>query len=65
MSELATVGGVIVGSIRGRGEMKMAEEEVHRTATEARAASKPGVTRYVLAIGLALVILAYIVILLV
>ncbi|WP_046349629.1 hypothetical protein [Sphingomonas changbaiensis] len=42
--------------------MKMAEEEVHRTATEARAASKPGVVRYILAIGLALVILAFIVI---
>ena len=45
--------------------MKMAEDEIHRTATEARAASKPGVVRYILAIGLALVILAYIVILLV
>lgn len=45
--------------------MKMAEDEIHRTATEARGASKPGVVRYVLAIGLALVVLAYIVILLV
>ncbi|MBA2918146.1 MULTISPECIES: hypothetical protein [Sphingomonas] len=42
--------------------MKMAEEEVHRTSTEARAASKPGVVRYILAISLALVILAFIVI---
>ena len=42
--------------------MKMAEDEIQRTATEARAASKPGVVRYILAIGLALVILSFIVI---
>ena len=45
--------------------MKMADDDLHRTATEARGASKQGVVRYVLAISLALVILAYIVILLV
>ena len=43
----------------------MAEEEVHRTETQARAGSTPHVVRYVLAISLALVILAYVVILLV
>lgn len=43
----------------------MADEEVHRTATQSRGASKQGVVRYILAISLALVILAYIVILLV
>lgn len=45
--------------------MKMADNEVHRTATEARAGSKAGVVRYILAIALALLILSYIVILLV
>ena len=45
--------------------MKMADKEVHRSATEARGASKQGVVRYILAIGLALVILAFLVILLV
>ena len=43
----------------------MAEEEVHRTETQARAGSTPHIVRYVLAISLALVILAYVVILLV
>ncbi len=41
----------------------MADPEIHRTRTEARAGSAPRVMRYVLAISLALVILAYIVIL--
>lgn len=43
----------------------MADEDLHRTQTEARAGSTPHVVRYVLAISLALLILAYIVILLV
>ena len=41
----------------------MDEPEVHRTETEARAGSSPHVVRYVLAISLALLILAYFVIL--
>jgi len=45
--------------------MKMADDDLHRTATETRGASKQGVVRYILAISLALLILAYIVILLV
>lgn len=45
--------------------MKMADEDLHRTQTEARAGSTPHVVRYILAISLALLILAYIVILLV
>lgn len=43
----------------------MAEEEVHRTKTQARAGATPHVVRYILAISLALVILAYVVILLI
>ncbi|WP_302477356.1 hypothetical protein [Sphingomonas sp. ID1715] len=43
----------------------MADNDVHRTATEARGASKQGVVRYILAIALALVILAFLVITLV
>lgn len=43
----------------------MADEEVHRTGTESRGASKQGVVRYILAISLAILILAYIIILLV
>ena len=43
----------------------MAEEEVHRTETQARAGTTPHIVRYILAISLALVILAYIVILLI
>ena len=45
--------------------MIMPENEVHRTATEARGGSKAGVVRYILAAGLALVVLAYVVILLI
>jgi hypothetical protein len=41
----------------------MADPETHRTRTEARAGSTPHVVRYILAISLALLILAYIVIL--
>jgi hypothetical protein len=41
----------------------MADPELHRTRTEARAGSTPHIVRYILAISLALVILAYIVIL--
>ncbi len=41
----------------------MADEEVHRTDTEARAGSSPHIVRYILAISLALVILAFVVIL--
>ncbi len=43
----------------------MAEEEVHRTETQARAGATPHIVRYILAISLALVILAYVVILLI
>lgn len=43
----------------------MDDPEVHRTGTEARGASKQGVVRYILVISTALLILAYIVILLV
>lgn len=43
----------------------MAEEEIHRTETQARAGTTPHVVRYILAISLALVILAYVVILLI
>ena len=43
----------------------MADDELHRTQTEARAGSTPHIVRYILAISLALLILAYIVILLV
>ena len=43
----------------------MAEEEIHRTETQARAGSTPHIVRYILAISLALVILAYVVILLI
>lgn len=41
----------------------MADQEVHRNETEARAGSTPNIVRYILGISLALVILAYIVIL--
>lgn len=41
----------------------MADPELNRTRTEARAGSTPHIVRYILAISLALVILAYIVIL--
>jgi hypothetical protein len=41
----------------------MADPELHKTRTEARAGSTPHVVRYILAISLALLILAYIVIL--
>jgi hypothetical protein len=63
--EPAKVGGVIEFVTVAGAKRKMADDEQHRTATEARGASKQGVVRYVLAISLALVILAYIVILLV
>jgi Flp pilus assembly protein TadB len=43
----------------------MADDDLHRTRTEARAGSTPHVVRYILAISLALLILAYIVILVV
>jgi hypothetical protein len=43
----------------------MTEEDVHRTGNQARAGTTPHVVRYILAISLALVILAYIVILLI
>ena len=39
----------------------MADNEIHRTPTEARAASKPGVVRYVLAATLVLVIIGFII----
>jgi hypothetical protein len=42
----------------------MQDEEVHRTATEARAGTKSHVTRYVLAVSLLLVVGAFAVILL-
>ncbi|WP_293861268.1 hypothetical protein [Sphingomonas sp. SCN 67-18] len=38
----------------------MAEDEIHKTATEARAGTTPHVVRYVLAISLALVVIAFI-----
>ncbi|MFD1612528.1 hypothetical protein ACFSCW_12025 [Sphingomonas tabacisoli] len=38
----------------------MADDEIHRTATEARAASKPGVVRYILSAALVLVVLGFI-----
>ena len=41
----------------------MADDDLHRTRTETRAGSTPHVVRYILAISLALLILAYIVIL--
>ena len=41
------------------------EPQIHETATEARAGSTPGVTRYVLVIGLLLVIIIFAVIVLV
>jgi hypothetical protein len=41
--------------------MNMADNEVHRTATEARAASKPGVVRYILTAALFLVIIGFII----
>jgi hypothetical protein len=41
----------------------MADDDLHRTRTEARAGSTPHIVRYILAISLALLILAYIVIL--
>jgi hypothetical protein len=43
--------------------MNMGEDDVHRTETEARAGSSPHVVRYILAISLALLVLAYVVIL--
>jgi hypothetical protein len=45
--------------------MKMADDDLHRTQTEARAGSTPHIVRYILAISLALLILAYVVILLI
>jgi hypothetical protein len=39
----------------------MADNEIHRTPTEARAASKPGVVRYILATALTLVIIGFII----
>ncbi len=41
----------------------MTDPELHRTRTEARAGSTPHVARYVLAISLVLVIVAFIIIL--
>ena len=41
------------------------EPQIHETTTEARAGSTPGVTRYVLVIGLLLVIIIFAVIVLV
>jgi hypothetical protein len=41
----------------------MADDDLHRTRTEARAGSTPHIVRYILGISLALLILAYIVIL--
>jgi hypothetical protein len=41
----------------------MDDDDLHRTRTEARAGSTPHIVRYILAISLALLILAYIVIL--
>jgi hypothetical protein len=43
----------------------MADDEIHRTRTEARAASTPGVVRYILVISTGLLILAFAIILLV
>jgi hypothetical protein len=43
----------------------MADEEIHRTRTEARAASTPGVVRYILVISTGLLIIAFAIILLV
>ena len=43
----------------------MADDDLHRTQTEARAGSTPHIVRYILAMSLALVILAYVVILLI
>jgi hypothetical protein len=41
----------------------MADPELHKTRTEARAGSTPHIVRYILAISTGLLILAYIVIL--
>ncbi len=43
----------------------MHDEEIHKSKTEARAASTPHVVRYVLAISLVLVIVAFTVIVLI
>lgn len=43
----------------------MADDEIHRTRTEARAASTPGVVRYILVISTGLLIVAFAIILLV
>jgi hypothetical protein len=43
----------------------MPDNEVHRTTTEARAASTPGIVRYILVISTGLLILAFAIILLV
>ena len=37
----------------------MADEQIHETATEARAGSAPGVMRYVLGISLALIVILF------
>jgi hypothetical protein len=43
----------------------MAEPEIHRTPTEARAASKPGIVRWILISSTALIIIAFTIIYLV
>ena len=37
----------------------MSDEEIHKTATEARAGTTPHIVRYILAISLLLVIVAF------
>ncbi|MBA3669128.1 MAG: hypothetical protein H0W71_03560 [Sphingomonas sp.] len=46
-------------------EQNQNEKQIHETTTEARAGSTPGVARYVLGIGTALVVILFIIIILV
>ena len=46
-------------------EQNQDEKQIHETTTEARAGSTPGVARYVLGIGTALVVILFIIIVLV